>query len=106
MKILVANHRVLMWLSLCPADESSSIKTKLLYSFVGLSLFITIVSFLVCSGVFFFKIIMIDLEEGLYAFAQIVAISSTTYMTITAFLLRDQINSIFKSLSTIYDESK
>lgn len=58
------------------------------------------------SVAYFFKMVMIDLQEALYALLQIVVFIGFIYVAFVAILLRYKISEIFDKLALIYDACK
>lgn len=106
MKPLVTNRRVLTWLCVHPADETTSKFEKISYFIFSLIVFSGILSSLIASIAFFYKYVKVDLEVALYAVSQIAAASSVLYAIIMTLFSRPGITDVFKRLTIIYNESK
>lgn len=98
------NYRVLTWLCVCPLDESTSERLKILIRVFAMSVFLANVCATATAVAFFRRSISIDMEGSLYSLVQIAGSSSTTYTMIVAFILRTQITEIFMKLSKIKND--
>lgn len=105
MKPLATNRRVLNWLCICPFDQNTSIWQKALVVASTWFLFTSEISCAVSSVVFFINNVSVALEDSVCAIMQIAGISSVVYTWMVAFILRDGINRILKTLDEIYEES-
>lgn len=100
------NRRILMWVSLIPADKGISSIRKFASKLLCLSIFATVLSVSISSWAFYFKFVSIDLQKSLYAFAQIAAFTSMTYAIIVTFFIRHRFPAIFESLNKICETSE
>lgn len=105
MKPLATNHRVLTWLNVCPAADTSTKREKNLYFAFSVFILIFELSVLIGSILFFIKYWSINLEDAFFAFFQISAMFGFLYMTLTAYVLRQKISTIFENVKSIFNES-
>lgn len=106
MQPLETTRRMMTWLCMHPADESTTPQQKLAYvTHTLVILFFHLVSF-VASFVFFVKYVSIDFNGAIFAFMIGIGELGLIYFLIAAVLMRHQIESIFSSLSTIYESSE
>lgn len=106
MKPLETTKRVLTWLCVCPADESTSIKQKKMYAIFTFMVCFSCISGFLGSVAFFIKFMKSDLENSLIALIVLAACAAIIIGIIVAFLFRHKINEIFEDLSTIYSACK
>lgn len=106
MEPLLTNRRVLRWLCGYSASETDSEWIKLAYFILTLVIFLANSTSAISSAVFVWENVSIDLEESLYAVAQVCGSSAVTYVSILIFLLRHKITATINRLSEIYNESK
>lgn len=106
MNPLKTNRRVLTWLCGITPTKSTSKLQKIAY--IGLTSFVMIGHLLsvAASSVFIYRNISDNLKETLFALMHVVSAASMIYQSVVTSLLRRKIDSIFKRLSTIYNESK
>lgn len=100
------NRRILMWVSVIPADKGTSTIKKIVYKMLSLIIFVTVLSVSIASLAFYFKFASSDLQKSLYALAQIAAFTSMTYTIIVTFCIRHKVPAIFKSLYKICETSE
>lgn len=106
MKPLTTNHQVMIWLCMCPADESASKKKRMIYvAFTFIVIAITVLCLLSCI-VFIVKYLATDLESCLYVVFQVFAQTSILNEILVGLFMRHQIGAIFTKLSRIYIASK
>lgn len=106
MKPLVTNYLVFKWLCICPPEEPNDWRKKLAYFLSMLIISFINITFVISSAFFIRKVLSVDLEDTLFAFAQFASFSGITYLIIAAVALRHSITGLFGSLSRIYDESR
>lgn len=106
MEPLITNHRVSIWLCICPADENTSKLKKILHRMFSGFCVISMICTFIASLIFALKNTSAKIEESLFAMLQIVTISAMIYMLVVASILRRKIANIFKSLSDICRASK
>lgn len=106
MKPLVTNYRILTWLWVCPSEEKISWCCQFAHISLVSSIFFANVLLIICSLLYFYETVSVDLSKSLYAFGQIIGFISVTYMVIVALILRGKITELFRSLSRIYERSK
>lgn len=106
MQPLETTHRMMTWLSMCTADESTDVRQKQAYVAHTLAvLFFNLLNFLE-SIAFCLKNLSIDFHGATFAFMIAIGELGLIYVTITIILMRHQVDSIFTSLSSIYKSSK
>lgn len=106
MNPLQTAKQVLTWLCVLPADETVSERKKLLYRGLVYVVFVSMVSSLLASVAFFIKFMNIDLEEALFALAQVGGTSAMGNIIIATYFLYPKIIAIFEKLSKILTERK
>lgn len=105
MEPLPTTHQCLIWLRICPADESSSRWQKLLHIIFAMIALSVLICTCISSLTFGLKFISIDVAKSLFAFMIVTSEFTVIYMALVGmFLLRHKIDAIFKDLSKIYDE--
>lgn len=104
MRPLEASQRVLTWLCVYPADESTSRWEKVTYVAGYTSVLLGNIGNLAASALYFVGYLQIDLEKSLYAVAQMAALASGVYIMGIALLLRHRIVIVFDGLVKIYEE--
>lgn len=106
MKVLVTTQRVLSWVLICPAEESTNKWWKMVFKTFPVVLLATALTGLVASAAFFVKFISTDLEASLYALYQISGNSGVFHLITVSIHLHKQIAGIIDSLQQIYNQSK
>lgn len=107
MKPLETTHRCLIWLCMCPPNETSSRCQKISYTVFGTIVLVAIISAFVSNVVFCMQFISIDLERSMFAVMFVAAQFGIIYMALVAIILkREKINTIFKDLTIIYGNGK
>lgn len=103
---LATNQRVMTWLCMRPADESTSKQSIAMH----IAFIITVCTFEFCclmsSGVFFVKFVRTEFEASLYGFFQVAGHTPTFVAIIVALAYRQRIAAIFTKLSEIYTARK
>lgn len=100
MEPLVTNRRVMTWLYMCPADESTSKKKRMLS--VAFIFFMTTIT--LCSSIL--SVIFIVNYLSIDAVYQVSAEAAVSNVIIVAIFMRQRIKAIFTQLSEIYTVSK
>lgn len=106
MKPLVTNRLVMMWLSMCPVDESTSAKKRKIYiafTFIVTTITSCSLTSSILSVLFYLSI---DFETSVYAVFQVAAEAAVLNLMIISLFKRHDIASIFTKLSEIYDASR
>lgn len=106
MQPLPTTHRVLIWLSMCPADEFATCTQKVLY--LANTLFVLIVntsSFFACLR-YCIKNTSIDFDSSTFAFMVAIGEFGLIYSMIALIQMRHRIDDTFTSLTTIYNCSR
>lgn len=107
MEPLVTNRRCLIWLSICPPDESTSRWQKMTYIIFVMTVLTALICAVAAYLAFCWKFASIDLGRTMFAFMFVIFEFVAIYMALVGIiLLRHKIGAIFDSLSTIYKESK
>lgn len=106
MKPLKTCQRVLMWFCVCPTNEAITKSEKMAHKILTFFLVASIMSIFVSCSIYFWKFVLIDLEEALNAVYQNAGLFSALYMFVVVYLSRPQINAIFDDLSEIYRKSE
>lgn len=107
MEPLATNRQCLIWLCICPADESTDRWRKVAHIICATSALTAIFSGFVSSVVCAWKFISIDVGRTMFAFTFLSGEIATLYMALIAMLLlRHKIDEIFKKLSMIYETRK
>lgn len=107
MEPLKTTHRCLIWLCMCPAEETASRWQKFAYNTFGTIVLVAIISGFVANVVFCVRFISIDLERSMFAVMFVAAQFGVIYMALVAiFFKRQKINTIFKNLTIIYRDGK
>lgn len=101
MKPLATNQRVLMWLNVCPVEESTSKRERDLYAAFSVGVFIVPLTVLAGSVLFFVQYWSIDLGQAFFAFFQIDVMIGFIYMAASVYALREKVTAIFKNLAEI-----
>lgn len=105
MEILSTIKLTLTWLWVYRAEENTFWLLKLAHALFGFTVFATVASMTMGSMIFFARFASVDLEQSLYALFQISAFLGLSYVLIVAYLLRNEVTDIVKSLDDIYDAS-
>lgn len=103
---LKANQRVLMWLCVCPVDETTTIWKKSACVALATLTIIAMISYDLGSLFYFFKFVSADLEKSLYALGQFTPTFSVLYSFLIMLYSKDKLNLIFANLSAIYRACK
>lgn len=106
MKPLTVHRQMLTWLSICPPEANATLMKKYLYIIFTVLDIIIVFGVTSASLVYFVKMVLIDLQESLYALLQIVVYFGIIYVIFVAILLRHKISGIFDKLSLIYETCK
>lgn len=100
MKPLATHERVLTWLCICPAEDGTSKWMISLYIIFISIAFVFEVSILVSSYVYFLKNMSDNLEEALYALAQISGFGNG-FLWKDSFFQISLANSFFNQISSV-----
>lgn len=106
MKPLASTQLMMTWLSMCSVDESTTSRQRTGY--IAHTLFVLIVNVINIVGnlAYCLKFISIEFDGAIFAFMVVIGEFGVIYFMIVGILLRQQMDSIFTSLSTIYNRSK
>lgn len=103
---LFTTQRVLIWLCLCPAADSSMSKwTRIVRHIFPLLLFAWILSAIADSLCFIIKFKSINVEATLFTFVEFVVYIGLIYIMAIAFFSRRHIAALLGQLTKIYDAS-
>lgn len=106
MKPLMTNERVFMWLSICPIDENTSERQKMLYVVYSVCSNASVIILGIASTLFVLENINTDLELAIFGVHPSVESMNLFYTYTVAFIFRRRIQFIFQSLSKICDLCK
>lgn len=106
MKPLPTSQQVMEWLSMSPADDSTSKKVRLYHA--ALTLFAGILNFvfLLSDLALVTTNLTIDIEKCLYAVFQVGAHTSMLNLIIVGLINRNRVAAIFTKLAKLYNASK
>lgn len=105
MEPLRTTHRVLIWLSVCSPDNSTSKTMRTAYAIFAFIVHFSNACNLTAGAVFSLKFMSIDLEQSLYASINVFGNIGIIYPCIyAAYFKRDEIRQIFEKLTTIYSK--
>lgn len=105
MQPLRTYQRILTWICVCP-DETTTKWQKLSQIAFTILVFVSLIGDIVSSVFFVLKYRSTNLGDSLYAGAQIVGDSGTTYVFIALYFVHGEVKEILKNLSQIYDACK
>lgn len=103
MKPFERSYDIFALICICPTDRSANkwIKFRnIAFSFMA---FLFMFTTQIGSYTFIIKYIKTDLVRAIFAVLQAAALTETVYTIITAYLLRNEIQSIFVAFQTFYD---
>lgn len=106
MEPLVTIKRVLVLLWMCPDDKTSGTQNEISYSIFTPLIFLTNFSIVVAHSMYVLKFISIDLEGSLNATMMSIMVSGVAFILPLTIILRQNVDSILKQLSNIYDSSE
>lgn len=106
MQPLLTTNRMMMWLSMCSADQSSTQRQRIAYvAFTSAIFLVNLISFL-ASLTYVFTFFSTNFDNVVFSFMTMTGEFGMIYIMIVAILMKSEIVEIFKSLSTIYKTSK
>lgn len=103
MEPLVTVRRLMMWISMCPADKSATPQQKWAYKCFTWAVLLFNVIGLIAPLAFCLKYFSVDFNGATFAFMIVIAEFGVIYFLIVAIQMRHQIESIFKNLTIIYN---
>lgn len=106
MQPLATTRLMMMWLSMCPADESTTVRQKTVYVAHTWAVFMLNLFGFVANMVFIFKNVSIDFDGAMFAIMGAIGQVGLIYVHVVAIQMCRQIGNIFTSLSTIYENCK
>ena len=106
MQPLASMQQFMTWLSMCPANESTTLQQKRAYGAHTLAVLIVLVICLAASLAYCLEYYFIDFNGAAFALTVTIGFIGMIYTLIAGVLMRHQIVNIFTSLSTIYKSSK
>lgn len=101
MKPLATNKRVLTWLNVYPLEETASKREKFLYNALSVIILSLELATIVGSVLFILKYWSVNLEDAFFAFFQIDLMINFFYLTAVAYIQRQKISDLFKTLTEI-----
>lgn len=101
---LKLNQKFLTLVGMCAPPDNTSIGKLLLYTSVGLYVFVTLCSDLISSSFFLIQYKRRDMEDVLGSMLQTAAVFSNIFSMITTFQLSKRLRGVFSLLQTIYNE--
>lgn len=106
MRPLSTAHLMMTWLSMCSATESTTFLQKFGHIAHTLIVLFLNLSCSIASLVYIFKYFSTDFDGAAFAFMATIGEIGLIYFLFAAILMRQQIDGIFTSLSSIYSSSK
>lgn len=106
MQPLATTQRMMTWLSMCAANESTTLKQKRDYKAFSWAVFVSSIIGFTASLAYCLNFVFIDFNGAVFAFMAFIAEFGVIYFMIAAFIMRHKISDIFTNLSTIYKSSK
>lgn len=106
MQPLASTRQMMTWLSMCPADESATLRQRTGYIAYTLFVSFMIVTGFVTSVIYCFEFVSVDFDGAAFAFQIAIGEFGLIYFLIDAIEMRQQVGHIFTSLSTIYKSSE
>lgn len=106
MQPLATTQLMMAWLSMCSADESRFPRQQAGHIAHTLSVLVLIVSSFIASVAYCLKYFSINFNSATFAFMVAIGDFGLIYFMIAAIQMRQEIDSIFTSLSTIYKDRK
>lgn len=106
MKPMNLSYRILVWLYICPSENSTSRWTKLFR--LGISIVFAMIFALLFAGsaVFCQQNVFTNLEIALFGILQMISAAALIHLFFTAHVLRHEFIYIFRSLQQIYEQGK
>lgn len=105
MRPLATTQLMMTWLSMCPVDESITVRQKIGRIANTLFVFFLNVVLFVSSLAYCLKYFSVDFDGAAFGFMCIIGEVGMIYFMIVAIRMRQQIGEIFSNLSTIYEAS-
>lgn len=106
MEPLPTTRRMMVWLCMCPANESATHRQNVGYIAHTLVVLIICLISITTGLAYCLKFISIDFDGAIFGFMAAIAEFGIIYELIVALGMRYHIANIFTSLSTIYKTSK
>lgn len=106
MKPMNLSYRILVWLYICPSENSTSRWTKLFRLGISIVLAIIFALLFIGSAVFCQQNVYTNLEIALFGILQMISAAALIHLFFTAHVLRHEFIYIFRSLQQIYDQGK
>lgn len=104
MQPLKLNQKFLTLVGLCAPADNVSVGKILLYSAVGLYVFVTLWSDFISSSFFLIQYKKRDMEDVLGSMLQTAAVSSNIFGMASTFMLSKRLRGVFSLFQTIYNE--
>lgn len=103
---LATTKLMMTWLSMCPAEESATIRQKRLYiAYTSAILIVNVIAFS-ASLAYCIKFFSVDFDSAMFACMVVIGSFGFIYFIIAAIRMHHQIDDTFESLSTIYENRK
>lgn len=100
---LKTTKRVLIWLSMSTPDTPLTASEKFTHFLLILVYIFSMVGTFGACATYFVRFVSVNLTESLFALINITASTDIGYCYIMAYINRDKIGMLFKSLSNIYE---
>lgn len=98
--------RVMVWLSMYPTDQQTSIWRKVAHVIVTILLFTINFTGFVANCTYFWKYLLIDIEGSLLAIMLACGIGGLVYSYAILIIMQHRMYAMYEKLSSIYDASK
>lgn len=102
MQPLMTAKRVLIWLCIYPSLKAASMLERTAHAVFAVMIFFGLIFGAIAHMAFMIKYGTTDLKGSIFSFNGSFGVSSTFYIMITVFSMRNQISSILDQLSFIY----
>lgn len=106
MQPLATTRKLMMWLCMCPVDETTTRRQRIAYIAHTLAILIICVISITTGLAYCIKFISIDFDGAVFGFMAGIAEFGIIYVLIAAVQMRYQIELIFTGLLRIYKSSK
>lgn len=106
MEPLVTNKKVLVFLCVCPPDESMSVGNRAICIISAVIIFLLNASVVEVHFSYFLTFSSVNLAESLYALMYGIAFCAPVYGMISTLFVRNEFGGIFRKLSAIYRASE
>ena len=103
MNILPTNRFIFNWFCICPFDDGTPVKNKILALLLSVFVVFSDIFILISSIMFVYINIKIDVAKSMNAATQIFTFTCLIFALNNAFINRRQIGEIFMKMKKIYD---